>query len=158
VYLVPGPTSRPLQCAYATPRGIVSGCGGWVRRVVETRVTCGVHDFRRLQVWQSSRELVVALHPFLRRFPRDDRGVLASQLRRAALSIPSCIAEGCGAGSRAETVRFLKMASRSACETESHLQLACDLHFIPPKPAEQLLANTKSIQRMLTRLIDRIPN
>ena len=79
-------------------------------------------DFRRLQVWQSSRELVVALHPLLRRFSRDDHGVLAGQLRRAALSIPSCIAEGCGAGSRPET-----------------------------------LASAKSIQRMLTSLIDKIP-
>ena len=116
-----------------------------------------MHDFRRLQVWQSSRELVVALHPLLRRFPRDDRGVLSAQLRRAALSIPSCIAEGCGAGSRAETIRFLKIASRSACETESHLQLADDLHYIPPRSAELLLANIKSIQHMLTGLIDKIP-
>lgn len=116
-----------------------------------------MHDFRRLQVWQHSRELVVELNPLLRCFPRDDRGVLSAQLRRAALSIPSCIAEGCGAGSRAETVRFLKMASRSACETESHLQLARDLHYIPPKPADQMLARIQSIQRMLTRLIEKIP-
>jgi four helix bundle protein len=116
-----------------------------------------MHDVRRLQVWQSSRELVVALQPFLHRFPRNDHGVLCAQLRRATLSIPSCIAEGCGAGSRAETVRYLKMASRSACEAESHLQLAHDLHYIPPKPAEQLLAQIQSIQRMLARLIQKIP-
>lgn len=116
-----------------------------------------MHDFRRLQVWQRSRELVVALHPLLRRFPRDDHGVLASQLRRAALSIPSCIAEGCGAGSRAETLRFLKIASRSAFETESHIQIAQDLNYLPPKAAEQLLASAKSIQRMLSSLIDKIP-
>jgi four helix bundle protein len=116
-----------------------------------------MHDFRRLQVWQRSREFVVEIHPFLRRFPRDDRGVLSAQLRRAALSIPSCIAEGCGAGSRAETVRYLKMASRSACETESHLHLAHDLRYIPPKPAELLLGQIQSIQRMLARLIEKIP-
>jgi four helix bundle protein len=116
-----------------------------------------MHDFRRLRAWQRSRELVVELQPFLRRFPREDHGVLASQLRRAALSIPSCIAEGCGAGSRAETVRFLKMASRSACETESHLQIARDLGFLHPKAAEQLLASTQSIQRMLASLIDKLP-
>jgi four helix bundle protein len=95
-----------------------------------------MHDLRRLQAWQRSRELAVELHPFLRRFPRDDHGVLASQLHRAALSIPSCIAEGCGAGSRAETIRFLKMASRSACETESHLHIAKDLQYLHPKSAE----------------------
>ena len=116
-----------------------------------------MHDLRRLQAWQRSRELVVELHPFLRRFPRDDHGVLASQLRRAALSIPSCIAEGCGAGSRAETIRFLKMASRSACETESHLQIAKDRQYLHPKAAEQLLASAQSIQRMLASLIDKLP-
>lgn len=116
-----------------------------------------MHDFRRLRSWQRSRELVVELQPFLRRFPREDRGVLASQLRRAALSTPSCIAEGCGAGSRAETIRFLKMASRSACETESHLQVAMDLRYLHPKAAEQLLASVQSIQRMLASLIDKLP-
>jgi four helix bundle protein len=116
-----------------------------------------MHDFRRLRSWQHSRELVVELQPLLRGFPREDHGVLASQLRRAALSIPSCIAEGCGAGSRAETIRFLKMASRSACESESHLQIAKDLRYLHPKAAEQLLARAQSIQRMLASLIDKLP-
>lgn len=116
-----------------------------------------MHDFRRLRAWQRSRELVVELQALLRGFPREDHGVLASQLRRAALSIPSCIAEGCGAGSRAETIRFLKMASRSACETESHLQIAKDLRYLQPKAAEQLLASAQSIQRMLASLIAKLP-
>jgi four helix bundle protein len=116
-----------------------------------------MHDFRRLQAWQRSRELVVQLQPLLRGFPREDHGVLASQLRRAALSIPSCIAEGCGAGSRAETIRFLKIASRSAYETESHLQIALDLRYLHPKAAAQLLAAAQSIQRMLASLIDKLP-
>lgn len=116
-----------------------------------------MHDFRRLQAWQRSRELVVELHPFLRRFPRNDRGVLAGQLRRAVLSIPSCIAEGCGAGSLAETLRYLRTASRSACETESHLQIARDLRFLHPKAAEQFLASARSIQRVLASLIDKPP-
>jgi len=120
-------------------------------------IVSAMHDFRRLQVWQRSRELVVLLHPHLRSFPREDHGVLASQLRRAALSVPSCIAEGCGAGSRPETLRYLKMASRSACETESHLQIARDLRYLQAKPAEQMLASIQSIQRMLTSLIDKIP-
>jgi four helix bundle protein len=64
---------------------------------------------------------------------------------------------GCGAGSRAETIRYLKMASRSACETESHLQIARDLRFLHPKAAEQFLASAQAIQRMLASLIDKLP-
>jgi four helix bundle protein len=116
-----------------------------------------MHDSRRLQVWQRSRELVVALDSFTRRFPHCDRGVLASQLRRAALSVPSTIAEGCGSGSRAETLRFLKMASRSASEVESHLLIATDLRYIPAEASDRLTSDIKSIQRMLASLIDKLP-
>jgi len=89
-----------------------------------------LHDLRRLQAWQRSRERVVALQPCLRH----------------------------GAGSRAETIRYLRMASRSACETESHLQIARDLQYLHPKAAEPLLASAQSIQRMLASLIDKLPH
>jgi hypothetical protein len=69
-----------------------------------------MHDFKRLQVWQKARELAVAIDDLTRTFPRRDRGIVAGQLRRSALSIPSNIAEGCGKGSRKETVRYLQIA------------------------------------------------
>jgi hypothetical protein len=62
-------------------------------------VPWAMHDFRRLHVWQLARELAVELDAVTRRFRRVDRGV-----RRAALSIPANIAEGCGKGSRKETI------------------------------------------------------
>ena len=49
------------------------------------------------------------------------------------------------------------MASRSACETESHLQIARDLRFLHPKAAEQCLASAQAMQRMLASLIDKLP-
>jgi four helix bundle protein len=116
-----------------------------------------MHDFRRLQVWTRSRELAVAIDALTRTFPRHDRGVMAGQLRRAALSVPSNIAEGCGKGSRKETVRFLQIAAGSARELESHLEIAADVGFIPPVVREKHLDTTRSILRMLAALMQKLP-
>lgn len=116
-----------------------------------------MHDFRRLIVWERSRELVVALQPALRRFPREDHGVLASQLRRAALSISANIAEGCGKSSRKETIRFLQIAAGSATEMENHLLIASELSYLDRSQREALLGLTKEVQRMLHALMKRLP-
>jgi len=112
-----------------------------------------MHDFRRLQVWQLSRELFVEINGLTRAFPSTDRGIVAGQLRRSALSISANIAEGCGKNSPKETIRFLQIAAGSVTETESHLVLSSDLGYIPPKAAELLLARASSIRRMLYRLV-----
>jgi four helix bundle protein len=121
-----------------------------------------MHDFRRLEVWQRARELFVAVDRVTRGFPRSDRGVIAGQLRRAALSIPTNISEGCGKSSPKEAIRFLQIAAGSATETENHIILATDLGYIHPKPSEVLLAQIISIRRMLFRLAknisERAPN
>jgi four helix bundle protein len=115
-----------------------------------------MHDFRRLQVWTKARELAVGIDGLTRGFPRRDRGVMAGQLRRAALSIPANIAEGCGKGSRKETLRFLQIAAGSARETESHLEIAADLGYLTPVAREKHLDTTRSIQRMLVALMKKL--
>jgi four helix bundle protein len=117
----------------------------------------GMHDFRRLRVWQLARELGVTVDLAVSRFPRSDRGIVSGQLRRAALSIHSNIAEGCGKSSRRETARFLQIASASAKETESHLVVAADLRLMHPKLCAQLIDQTRSIQRMLEGLMRNLP-
>ena len=117
-----------------------------------------MHDFRQLQVWQRSRQLVITLDALTRRVPRSDRGVVAGQLRRAALSIPANIAEGCGKSSRRETIRYLQIACGSACETENHLLIAGDLEYLPTATLEELTGSVKSIQRMLVGLMNKLPH
>ncbi|HEV7991425.1 MAG TPA: four helix bundle protein [Gemmatimonadaceae bacterium] len=112
-----------------------------------------MHDFKRLQVWQKARELAVAVDGLTRTFPRGDRGVVAGQLRRSALSIPSNIAEGCGKGSPRETVRYLQIALGSAKETENHLLIAADLRYISVGTREERIGEVTSIQRMLIGLM-----
>ena len=116
-----------------------------------------MHDFRRLAVWQRSRELAVAIDRLTRAFPRRDRGVVGSQLRRAALSIPAAISEGCGKSSRKETIRYLQIASGSASERENHLCLASDLEYLTAEVRERYLGEVKTIRRMLAKLITNLP-
>ena len=92
-----------------------------------------------------------------RRFPRSDRGVIAAQLRRAALSIPANIAEGCGRNTRNETIRFLRIASGSATEVESHLEVATSLGYLSAMQRESMVDDARAIQRMLFRLIQNLP-
>lgn len=115
-----------------------------------------MHDFRRLKVWQQARELAVAMHAVTRTFPRSDRGVVSGQLRRAALSIPANIAEGCGKGSPRDVLRFFHIAHGSIREAESHILIASDLHYIDATTRDRLLATTTSIERMLFKLMHRI--
>jgi four helix bundle protein len=115
-----------------------------------------MHDFRRLQVWTKARELAVAVDGLTRGFPRGDRGVVAGQLRRSALSIPSNIAEGCGKGSRKDTVRYLQIAAGSAKETVNHLLIACDLGYITPVARDTHLDALGSIERMLVGLMKKL--
>ncbi len=116
-----------------------------------------VHDFRKLTVWTRSRALAVEIHGLCATETRPDRRLVTSQLKRAALSISANIAEGCGKGSRAETIRYLEIACGSAAETEHHLIMASDLAILSPQRVEPLVVRSAELRRMLRALIDRLP-
>ncbi len=76
----------------------------------------------------------------------------------AAASLPPCRISGVSrSGSDKEVIRFLQIASASAMETESHLQMATDLGYLPAKASEYAMAETRSIQRMLSGLMKNLP-
>jgi len=87
-------------------------------------------DYRRLAVWEKSHQLVLSVYRASSGFPKEEIYGLTSQLRRAAISIPSSIAEGSGRGSDPEMVRFLQIALGSAHEVEYQLLLARDLEWL----------------------------
>lgn len=78
-------------------------------------------------------------------------------MRRAALSIPANIAEGCGKGSRAECIRYLEIACGSVAESEHHLQMASDLAILPIGNCSALADEASQLRRMLRALIARLP-
>jgi four helix bundle protein len=116
-----------------------------------------MHDFRRLRVWHEARELGCAIYEFCAQRPRSD-ALITTQLRRSALSISTNVAEGCGKNSRAETLRYLEIASGSATETEHHLEVARDVGVLPTELCDDLLLRTARVRRMLRGLIHRLPD
>ena len=88
-----------------------------------------LRSFRDLESWQRAMELAVACYRFAQRLPRHEQFGLASQLRRAAVSVPSNIAEGYGRRARGDYLRALSIARGSLMEVETQLSLAHLLEY-----------------------------
>src|SRR5437667_12509263 len=115
-------------------------------------------DFRKLQVWEKAHQLGLALYQVTASFPRDETYGLVSQIRRAAYSIPSNIAEGCGRDGDPELARFCVIARRSASELEYALLLARDLMLLSSNDYdyETLSQETVELKGMLTVLVQKL--
>ena len=111
-----------------------------------------VRTYRDLVVWQKAYDLSLAVYRATRGFPNDEVYGLRSQLRRAAISIPSNIAEGYGRRTTAEYVRSLNIAYGSRCELETQLSIAADLGYISRTVATRLEQQAAEVERMLTAL------
>jgi four helix bundle protein len=111
-----------------------------------------MQHFNKLQVWQRSHKMVLALYRATRSFPSDERFGLISQLRRAALSVPTNIAEGSRKAAPKDYARFLNIAEGSLGETEYLVLLSRDLDYLPSEPATSLLAEIKDLASMLHSL------
>ena len=106
------------------------------------------YQFERLNAWQESRKLVVAVYRLLKLFPDEERYALCNQLRRAVISIPSNIAEGNGRIAIKEQIHFLEIAFGSVMEVYCQLQLALDLGYISDEDFNQikpLIFNTSKL-------------
>jgi len=108
--------------------------------------------FQDLKVWQRSHALVLDIYRLTKGFPEAERFGIISQLRRAAASVPTNIAEGTKRQGRQDYARFLNMAEGSMAETEYLLTLSRDLGYLAPKASEKPLAETGEIARMLNAL------
>ena len=100
-----------------------------------------VKNFKDLVAWQKAMDLVEMVYRLTSAFPADERFGLTSQLRRAAVSIPSNIAEGQGRNSTGDFVRFLSIAYGSLREVETQMLIALRLKFADPtqfKPVQEL--------------------
>jgi four helix bundle protein len=107
---------------------------------------------RDLQVWQKSVEFVTDIYRESATFPRSEMHGLTNQVRRAAVSVPSNIAEGCGRSSKKEFAHFLCNARGSLLEVETQLEIAKNLGNLSHKSATELLLKTNEIGRMLNGL------
>jgi four helix bundle protein len=111
-----------------------------------------MQHFNKLQVWQRSHKMVLTLYRATRSFPNDERFGLISQLRRAALSVPTNIAEGSRRATAKDYSRFLNIAEGSLSETEYLVLLSRDLNYLPSESASGLLTEIKELASMLHSL------
>lgn len=116
-----------------------------------------VRSYRDLIVWQKAFDLVAEIYKHTQRFPREEVYGLISQLRRAAVSVPSNIAEGHSRVSTGEFRQFLGHAQGSLVEIETQLLIADRLGYIDSQATAKVLRHTDEIGRMLTGLLRSLP-
>ena len=114
------------------------------------------HDYEKLIVWQKAMDLVVLTYRFTKDFPPEEKFGLTSQMRRASVSIPSNIAEGCRRSTKKDFCHFLFIALGSASEFDTQLKLSKRLGFSTNADYNEAEALLHEVLRMLNKLIERI--
>ena len=104
---------------------------------------------RDLVAWQKAMELVIEIYRATRDFPKDELYGLTSQLRRAAVSVPSNLAEGYGRNSRKDFQRFIGMALGSLLEVETQLEIANLLGYISDEALSNVFGKSRRVAQLL---------
>ena len=113
-----------------------------------------LESYKQLEVWKRSIELVKEIYKITEQFPKSELYGLVAQMRRAAVSIPSNIAEGYKRKNLGEYLQFLSIADASAAELETQIIIAKDLYSkIDFSKAESLV---EEVQKMLTVMIRKL--
>ena len=107
------------------------------------------HNFKNLQTWKRARILVKQVYVITQKFPDEEKYGLTSQMRRAAVSIPSNISEGCGRKTTKDFSHFLDMAIGSTCELETQFYLSYDLNYISEDYMTRFATEITTIRRMI---------
>ena len=108
-----------------------------------------MHNFRNLNVWKKSKQLVKEIYSTTSKFPNNEDFVLSSQMRRAVISISSNIAEGSGRSGKKDFLKFLDMALGSAFELESQLEISIDLRYLDRNTFKELKLKIQEVQSMI---------
>jgi len=115
-----------------------------------------MQDFRKLLVWQKAHLSAVNIQRSTESIPRTGNVGLISQIRRAALSVPSNIAEGCSRSSDQDFAKFIQIAIGSSSELEYHLQFAVDTSLIHRAEFEARQKEIVEVRRMLIGLLKKL--
>ena len=117
-----------------------------------------VKNHRDLTVWQKAVDLVMEVNHLITKLPRDEKFALADQLRRAASSIPSNIAEGRARSSDRDYLRFLYMARGSLAEIDTQLYIAVKMKYFTDSDVEFAINLHTEVAKMLNKMISTLNN
>ncbi|GIK61623.1 MAG: four helix bundle protein [Ignavibacteriota bacterium] len=115
-----------------------------------------MRDFRKLKVWEKAHAITLKIYKVTEKYPREELYGLTSQIRRACVSIPTNIAEGCVRSSDADFSRFLYIALGSTSELEYLILLSMDLKFINAELHIELNNEINEIKKMLISMIQKL--
>ncbi len=113
-----------------------------------------ISSYRDLDVWKQSRLLVKSVYQLSKTFPKEEQFGLTNQLRRAAISVPSNIAEGSGRNHSKDSIQFFFIARGSLYEIETQLTIASDLEFISGKQLDEVLEQVTRCKKLLNGFIN----
>ena len=111
-----------------------------------------LNSFRELRVWQGGMDLVERVYQVTQAFPSQEVYGLTSQMRRAAVSVPSNIAEGHTREHTGEYLHHLSMAQASLAELQTQIEIAGRLRYVPAETVTQTLEQAASLSRQLYAL------
>jgi four helix bundle protein len=112
-----------------------------------------VRSYNDLIAWQKGIAFVTQVYASTRAFPPEERYGLTSQIRRAAVSIPSNIAEGHGRMTRGEYLHFLGTARGSLFEVRTHIHIAKELKFLNDEESDKLLESATELGKLINGII-----
>ena len=112
-----------------------------------------MQNFHDLKAWQKAHQMALDVYSATESFPKAEMYGLTSQMRRAAVSVPSNIAEGCGRGGLPELIQFCQTAFGSATELEYQIILARDLAYMDDELHGELTSRVQEVKRMLASLL-----
>jgi len=115
-------------------------------------------SYKELNVWQKAYQLCIAIYKITKDFPKEERYGLTAQIRRAAVSVPSNIAEGYGRKTTPEYIQSLYIAYGSHCELETQIMVSKDLGYIKSDDFQELQREIGEVERMLKALIKSLQN
>ena len=111
-----------------------------------------IKSYRDLEVWQKAMDLVVVCYEITKEFPKNEIYGLTSQLQRAAVSIPTNIAEGQARQHTKEFIQYLSISYGSVAELETLLQIAENLNYLSTNQLCKLMDRTAALGRMINGL------
>ena len=115
-----------------------------------------IQNFRDLKIWQLGKEIVVETYKITRFFPNEELYGLTTQMRRAAVSIPSNVSEGHSRRATKDYQRFLNIAAGSCAELETQMEIALELGYLKTASRESVMEKIDHERRMLRKLISKL--
>jgi four helix bundle protein len=113
-----------------------------------------VLSYQELDIWKQTRMLVRSIYQLTKKFPKEEQFGLTNQLRRAVVSIPSNIAEGCGRNHFKDSIQFFFIARGSLYEVETQVIVSCDLEYLSQSELTLILEHITKCKKILNGFIN----